>query len=125
MDRTFRKRFTLGAKCGIAIFGMAAVYFFWNMAVLPAVALMLVEVIAIERVVHSCYVLSGRGVDIYKGRFGRTKHIGFNEIKSVKCLKPSLWSSVIVVIECQNGKLVLLQPESLQNFMRELKKRMK
>ena len=55
MDRTFHRRFTVGAKSGIALFSLLALYFFWTKTAVIGLLLLIVVVGMIERVIHTTY----------------------------------------------------------------------
>ena len=57
MNRIFHQRFTLTSKCAISLFTLLAFYFLWNKMAIPALLVVIVIVMMIERVLHTTYTL--------------------------------------------------------------------
>ena len=52
-DRTFHKRFSVPAKCGVAVFALLTGYFFWVKVAIIGILLAIVIVGMIERILNT------------------------------------------------------------------------
>ena len=85
--RVFHQRFTLAAKCGLALCVLLMFYFFWIKTAIVSLLLLIVGVGMIERVLHTTYTI-GLADDQYfllvdKGRFSFQTMVPVNEISRV------------------------------------------
>jgi hypothetical protein len=92
MNRIFHQRFTLTSKCAISLFTLLVFYFLWNKIAIPALLVVIVIVMMIERVLHTTYTfrLDENGVQqlvIYRGRFSKPKSIRVGDIVKVTRIK--------------------------------------
>ncbi len=59
-DRTFHKRFSVPAKCGVAVFALLTGYFFWVKVAIIGILLAIVIVGMIERILqYNLYLPKG------------------------------------------------------------------
>ena len=132
-DRTFHKRFTVPAKCGIALFTLLAAYFFWVKVAIIGILLAIVIVGMMERILHTTYTFKRvKPIDrdeemdfivIDEGRFSGQKTIPVCDIVRVDSMKVCLGLDHALVIEFGHGHLVSLQPDNEEGFKKEIKKR--
>lgn len=123
MNRTFHHRFTLPAKCSIALLAVLAFWLFWQR--MPVVALMVVVVVVLmmERVLHSSYTLTDEWLFIDRGRFARRREIRLCDIVRCTPMTGVFGLSRYLLIEYGAGRLTTVQLSEEAAFMRELKKR--
>ncbi len=133
-DRTFHKRFTLTAKCGIALFTLLAGYFFWTKVAIVGIFLAIVIVGMIERILHTTYTFKRvKPIDrdeemdfivIDEGRFSSKKTIPVCDIVKVEPMKVCLGLDHALVIEFGAKHLVSLQPDNEEGFVKEVEKKL-
>ena len=83
MNRTFHHRFTLSAKCLIALLGLLAFWLFWQRMPLVASVVVMMALLMMERVLHGSYTLTDNQLLIDRGRFARRREIRLCDI--VRC----------------------------------------
>ena len=105
-----------------------ALYFFWQRSsamALVAFLLVCLDVVMIERMVHSSYTLSDDGVlEVNKGRFSKRLRIPLEEIIRVEVRKTPFGLTRYVLIEHGHHRLVSIQPERPEEFVWEVRKRL-
>ena len=134
-DRTFHKRFTVPAKCGVIVFALLVGYFFWMKVAIIGILLAIVIVGMIERILNTTYSLRRmKPIDrdeemdfivIDEGRFSSKKTVPVCDIVSVTPMKTCWGLDHAIVIEYGNKHLVSLQPDNEEGFIQEVEKRMK
>lgn len=134
-DRTFHKRFTMPAKCGVVIFALLAGYFFWQKVAIIGIFVAIIIVGMIERILNTTYTLKRvKPIDrdeemdfivIDEGRFSSKKTVPVCDIVSVTPMKTCWGLDHALVIEYGNKRLVSLQPDNEDGFIREVEKRLK
>lgn len=132
-DRTFHKRFTVPAKCGIAVFTLLAAYFFWVKMAAVGILVAIVIVGMMERILHTSYTFRRvKPMDrdeemdfivIDEGRFSAKKSIPVCDIVRVDSMRVCLGIDHALVVEYGAGHLVSLQPDNEEGFRNEIKKR--
>ena len=128
MNRIFHQRFTFTSKCAISLFTLLAFYFLWNKIAIPALLVVIVIVMMIERVLHTTYTffLDENGVEqlmIYRGRFSKPKSIRVGDIVKVTRMKAVFGLSCYLLMQYGACHLISLQPDDEELFMAELNKR--
>ena len=128
MDRIFHQRFTLTSKCAISLFTLLAFYFLWNKMALPALMVVIVIVMMIERVLHTTYTLlldedEVEQLVIYRGRFSKPISIRVGDIVKVTRIKAVFGLSCYLLLQYGACHLISLQPDNEELFMAELNKR--
>ena len=134
-DRTFHKRFTVPAKCGVVIFALLAGYFFWQKVAIVGIFVAIIIVGMIERILNTTYTLKRvKPIDrdeemdfivIDEGRFSSKKTVPVCDVVSVTPMKTCWGLDHALVIEYGNKRLVSLQPDNEEGFIREVEKRLK
>ena len=132
-DRTFHKRITVAAACGIAIFSILAFYFFCVKMAIVGLLLGIIVVGMIERSTHTLYMFHrAKPIDLDRemefltidlGRFSRKKHIAICDIRQVTKIKTAFGIDHYILMELRDGKLESVQPANEVLFLEELKKR--
>lgn len=136
MNRTFHKRFTVSAKCGMTVFALLMGYFFWVKVAIVAILLAIVIMGILERILHTTYVFKTvRPIDrddeleyliINEGRFSSNINVPICDILSVKPMKTFFNLDSYLLIEYgATRRLVGVQPDNERAFMEELEKRWK
>ncbi len=120
LKRTFHHRFTLGAKCGIALFSLLAFYFFWTRAVVVGFVPVLVVVLIVERILHSEYVFLDGKLIVNHGRFVKTREIPLTDIIACRSMRSTFGLVHYLLIEYGAGHMVAVQPENEAAFVRYL-----
>jgi len=134
-DRTFHKRITMQAKCGVAIFTLLAGYFFWMKVAIIGIFLAIVIVGMIERILHTTYTFRRvKPIDrdeemdfivIDEGRFSSRKTIPVCDIISVERMKVCMGLDYALVIEYGAKHLLSVQPDNEEGFRKEIERRIK
>ena len=134
-DRTFHKRFTVPAKCGVVVFVLVAGYFFWVKVAIIGILVAIVVVGMIERILHTTYTFKRvKPIDrdeemdfivIDEGRFSSKKTIPVCDIISVTPMKAFFGLDHALVIEFGHQRLASLQPDNEEGFVKEVEKRVK
>ena len=128
-SRTFQHRVTLPAVAVIVL--VAAVAFSFLMSrdtVLSVMALLLVclDVIILERVIHTTYTLTDEGLLLVdRGRFARCLTIHVCDILRMEQRKIPLCGMHYILIEYGPRKYVSIQTDNEQGFMAEVTRRQK
>ncbi len=123
MNRTFHHRFTLGSKCGVILFAVLAIYLFWVKAVVAGAILIVLNVLIIDRVLHSEYVFSDDTLTIVRGRFFKPKTILLADIKSCRAVTTPFKLSHYLLLEYGSGRYVSAEPEQEASFVKCLQNR--
>ena len=127
MDRIFHQRLTLSAKCGIVLFSLLALWFFWNRQAALGLIVMIVVVGMTEHVLHTVYIFRSVEEDetliIDHGRFSMKTSIPVNEIIRYTHMKGAYGLSGYLALEYGNKKMISVLPTDEQAFIAELKKR--
>ena len=125
--RVFHQRFTLAAKCGIALCVLLMFYFFWIKTAIISLLLLIVGVGMIERVLHTTYTI-GLADDQYfllvdKGRFSFQTLVPVNEISRVIPMRRLFGLSRYLLVEYGENRLLSVEPQEEEEFIAEIKKR--
>ena len=133
-DRTFHKRFTLTARIGVAVFAILALYFFWVKLAIIGIFVAIIIVGMIERILHTTYTFRRvKPIDrdeemdfivIDEGRFSSKKTIPVCDIISVTPMKACFGLDHALIIEFGHKRMVSLQPDNEEGFVKEVEKRM-
>ena len=134
-DRTFHKRFTMPAKCGVIVFACVAGYFFWIKAAIVGILLAIVIVGMIERILNTTYTFRRvKPIDrdeemdfliIDEGRFSRRRQVALADVKGCERMRMLLGLEHCIVIDYGDGQVVSVQPDNEEGFVREIKNRTK
>lgn len=132
-DRTFHKRFTLPAKCGVAVFALLAGYFFWVKVAIIGILIAIIIVGMIERILNTTYTFKRvKPIDrdeemdfivIDEGRFSSKKTIPVCDIVSVTPMKVFFGLDHALVIEFGAKHFASLQPDNEDGFCKEVERR--
>ena len=133
-DRTFHKRFSLTARIGVVVFALLAGYFFWVKMAIIGIFLAIIIVGMIERILHTTYTFRRvKPIDrdeemdfivIDEGRFSSKKTIPVCDIISVTPMKACFGLDHALIIEFGHKRMVSLQPDNEEGFVKEVEKRM-
>ena len=132
-DRTFHKRFSVPAKCGVAVFALLTGYFFWVKVAIIGILLAIVIVGMIERILNTTYTFKKvKPIDrddemeyliINEGRFSSNRNVPVCDITSVHTAKTFLGLDHCLVIEYGHHNMVTVQPDNEEAFEKEISKR--
>ena len=129
MNRTFTHRVTLPALAGIVLIAALALYFFWHrgpVMVVAATLLTVLDVLAIERVIHTTYTLTSDGrLTISKGRFARQQEIPLGDVRSVSVHSAPFNLYRYILVEYGGRGEVAVMTENDDAFLKEITKRIK
>lgn len=125
MNRTFNHRVMALEWCAIVLFIIATLYGFWHrenvaMVVLGTLFLALTSV-ALDRALHTTYVISKGKLTIKQGRMAKAKSIGIEEITEIREMPLAFRIGSYVLIELKNGKVHSVQPDNCKAFIATLK----
>ncbi len=134
-DRTFHKRFTLLARIGVVVFALLAGYFFWVKVAVVGILVAIVIVGMIERILHTTYTFRRvKPIDrdeemeyliVNEGRFSANRNVPLCDVTGVRRARTSFGLDECVVIEYGYRNMVVVQPDNMEAFERELSKRIK
>ena len=128
MNRTYTHRVTLPALAGIVLIAVLALYFFWQRGTLMVVAatlLTVLDVLAIERVIHTTYTLTADRLTISRGRFAGQQEIPLCDVRSATIHSVPFRLYKYVLIEYGERGVAAVMTENDDAFLKEIKKRIK
>ena len=118
--RVFHQRFTLAAKCGIALCVLLMIYFFWIKVAIVSLFLLIIGVGMIERVLHTTYTV-GETDEGYFLLFPTLLPV--SEIRRVIPMNRLFGLSRYLLVEYGENRLLSVEPEEESEFIAEIKKR--
>lgn len=125
--RVFHQRFTLAAKCGIALCALLMFYFFWVKAAVVSLLLLIVGVGMIERVLNTTYTIGESDGQYFllvdKGRFSFQTMVSVADVKRIIPMSRLFGLSRYLLVEYGEGRLLSVEPEEEEEFIAEIKKR--
>ena len=125
--RVFHQRFTLTAKCGIALCVLLMIYFFWIKTAIISLLLLIVAVGMIERVLHTTYVIGqtdeGYFLLVDKGRFSFPTLLPVADIRRIVPINRLFGLSRYLLVEYGENRMLSVEPEDESEFIAEIKKR--
>ena len=112
----------------IVVFALGAFFCLWHrtnmLMVILGFLLIIVTVRAVDRAIHTKYVLTNDGVLKVKiGRIGKTTHIPLTDVKTIEKRPFAFRLGYYALIELMNGSVVSVQPDNVDSFLSALKKR--
>lgn len=125
MTRTFHHRFTWGAKCGVLLFAGIALYLFWVKAVVVGLLFVVLNVMLIERVLHTQYTIGDDALTVYRGRFAKSRTIPLTDIRHCYAVQGAFGLSHFLLLEYAGDGRITLEPAEEASFMACLAKRMR
>ncbi len=113
--------------CSIALFALGMLYGVWNRQnvalVILGVVFVFLTIVALERAVHTSYVLTEDGkLIINRGRFTKTKTILLTDIQDVREMPLAFGLGSFVLIEMKNGRMESVQPDNKEAFIKAIQK---
>ena len=126
MDRTFHQRVSPEIIVGIMMMGIAALFCFWQRDTALAIAgaiVMAADVVAIERTIHTTYVLTGDRLVVGRGRFGKPQTILIGDIVKMERMPTLFGASHYILLQIGANKRIALRPNNEEAFIQEIKKR--
>ena len=126
--RTFQHKVTVNDMGAIVVFSLGAFFCLWHrtnmLMVILGFLLIIVTVRAVDRAIHTKYVLTNDGVLKVKiGRIGKTTHIPLTDVKTIEKRPFAFRLGYYALIELMNGSVVSVQPDNVDSFMSALQKR--
>ena len=124
MKRIFHPHITPVAKAALVLFVLLAVYYFWTRQPLFG----LVAVLATDRALHTTYVFAqnSSGVEeliITHGRLSRSRVIRVSDIVRITPMRTAFGLSRYLLLHYGTHHLQSVQPDDVEGFIQELKKR--
>ena len=112
----------------IVVFALGAFFCLWHrtnmLMVILGFLLIIVTVRAVDRAIHTKYVLTNDGVLKVKiGRIGKTTYIPLTDVKTIEKRPFAFRLGYYALIELMNGSVVSVQPDNVDSFMSALQKR--
>ena len=110
------------------VFGLGSFSCLWNrtnsLMIVLGVLLVVVTIRAVDRAIHTEYVLPDDGVlQVKTGRVGRTRRIELKKIKKIGKRPFAFRLGVYALIELEDGSVVSVQPDNMDGFLSALGKR--
>ena len=126
--RTFQHKVTVNDMGAIVVFALGAFFCLWHrtnmLMVILGFLLIIVTVRAVDRAIHTKYVLTNDDVLKVKiGRIGKTTHIPLTDVKTIEKRPFAFRLGYYALIELMNGSVVSVQPDNVDSFMSALQKR--
>ena len=129
MTRTFQHRVTAISLGSIILMALVAFHFFWQrmpLAVMVGTAVVCLDVMVIERVLHTTYTFTDDDrLIICRGRFAQQLTLPVDSIIRVRQQRHFLHLVSYVLIEYGSGRVTSVQPDNPQAFIDEIRKRQK
>lgn len=112
----------------IVVFGLGAFFCLWHrtnsVMVLLGFLLIIVTLRAVDRAIHSKYVLTDEAtLLVMTGRIGRTKRVVLSDVKRVEKRPFAFRLGYYVLLEMTDGSVVSVQPDNVDSFLSALEKR--
>lgn len=99
-------------------------YCFWVKSFFTGLLLVVAIVVAIERALHSDYVLGDGKLVINKGRFAKRQEIALSDIRACRPMTTNFGLGHYLLIEYGDNRLVGVEPQNEQSFVVQLRKEM-
>ena len=119
----------------MTVFALLAGYFFWIKAAIVGILLAIVIVGMMERILNTTYSIRRvKPIDrdeemdfliIDEGRFSHRKQVALADVVACERMRMLLGLEHCVVIDYGNGKVVSVQPDNEEAFVREMEKRIR
>ena len=127
--RTFQHKVTVNDLGAILVFGLGAFFCWWHrtsgMMVVLGFVLIVVTLRAVDRAIHTSYVLTDDDqLRIKTGRIGQTKCFSISDIRSLEKHPFAFHIGYYILIELVNGNTISVQPDNVDSFQAVLTKRM-
>ena len=111
------------------MFGLGAFFCLWHrtsgVMVVLGVLLIVVTIRAVDRAIHTSYVLTDDDqLRIKTGRIGQTKCFSISDIRSLEKHPFAFHIGHYILIELVNGNTISVQPDNVDSFQAVLTKRM-
>lgn len=128
MNRTYNHRIMFMEWSAIALFALGALYGLWNrqnsVLVLLGVGFVLLVILALERALHTTYVTTtDHKLIIKRGRFAKQQTIVLADIRDVRILPLAFRLGNYVLIELKTGRVLSVQPENQDLFIKTISKK--
>ena len=126
--RIFQHKVTVNDMGAIVVFGLGAFFCLWHrtnsVMVLLGFLLIIVTLRAVDRAIHSKYVLTDEAtLLVMTGRIGRTKRVVLSDVKRVEKRPFAFRLGYYVLLEMTDGSVVSVQPDNVDSFLSALEKR--
>ena len=126
--RTFQHKVTVNDMGAIVVFGLGAFFCLWHrtnsVMVLLGFLLIMVTLRAVDRAIHSKYVLTDEAtLLVMTGRIGRTKRVVLSDVKRVEKRPFAFRLGYYALLEMTDGSVVSVQPDNVDSFLSALEKR--
>ena len=128
MNRTFNHRVMVLEWFAILLFIFGTLYGFWNrenvaLVILGAMFLVLTTM-ALDRALHTSYIVSDEKLHIKRGRLTKEKCINIAEIISIRELPLAFRIGSYILLELKNGKVESVQPDNKEVFIATIQKQL-
>ena len=128
MNRTFNHRVMALEWCAILLFIFGTLYGFWNrenvaLVILGAMFLVLTTM-ALDRALHTSYIVSDEKLHIKRGRLTKEKCINIAEMISIRELPLAFRIGSYILLELKNGKVESVQPDNKEVFIATIQKQL-
>ena len=126
--RTFQHKVTINDIGGILVFALGASFVCGIVRtvvmVLLGFLLIIVTLRAVDRAIHSKYVLTDEAtLLVMTGRIGRTKRVVLSDVKRVEKRPFAFRLGYYALLEMTDGSVVSVQPDNVDSFLSALEKR--
>lgn len=105
------------------LLALAAIYLFWVKAAVVGCILVVLNVLFIERILHSEYIFNDDTLTLYRGRFRRARVIRLADIKSCIPVTTSFGMEHYLLLELAGRKFAAVDPAQQDRFVKHLEAR--
>ncbi len=129
MQRVFHAKIQPQSWLLVAAMLGVAVYFMWNRQPVLIAASLLLIVLIVERMTHTCYTVADGNLVIHAGRFARDRTIPIADIETIERIHglrvfgKSLHS--FLLIRHSGGRQTAVVPQNDEDFVRTIEKHRK
>ncbi len=104
------------------LFAGLALYLFWVKALVAALALVVVNVLLIERTLHTQYVFRDGMLHIERGRFAKTITVAVSDIYACRPMTNTFGLAHYLLLQYGHDRIVMVQPTDETSFVAYLKR---
>lgn len=124
-NRTFQHRVTIAGIIVPIIMAIMAMYFLWHRTAIHLIigfGLIVLVVLMLERLLHTCYIVTADQLIIDRGRLDQKQTIPLQDIKRITKIKRK-WLASYILIEYGGRNETSVQPQNEDSFIQEIQKR--
>lgn len=125
-NRTFQHRVTIVGVAVPIIMAILAMYFLWHRTAVHLIigfGMIVVIVMMLERLLHTCYLLEGDQLTIVRGRFVKKELVPLKDITRITKIRRRWLCLDYLLIAYGAGHETEVEPANEEAFLKEIKRR--